>query len=81
MRTVYLIAPFCICRAGARGVSFEDDGAMKDISAEGEVEMILRIIGEAERLKRRKGVDGRRDVSRWVWCGCDRTGCRGGRSR
>lgn len=42
-----VVAPFCVCGPGAGGIAFKDYGAVQDVAAEGEVEVIVGVVGEA----------------------------------
>lgn len=65
MGTVDLPACFGGGRALAGGVAFEDDGAVEDVFAEGQVEVVCWVGFEAEWLHRGEVVDGGEDVGGW----------------
>ena len=62
VRTVDLPAGFGGGCALASGVAFEDDGAVEDVFAEGQVEVVCWVGFEAEGLHGREVVDGGEDV-------------------
>lgn len=62
MATVDFVAPFCVCGAGAGHVAFVDDGAVEEVTAEWEMQVVVGVVCEAERLEGGEGVDRCGDV-------------------
>ena len=74
-----LVAPFGVRCALAGLVSFVDNGAVKDVAAQGKMQVVLGVVGEAERLHGGEGVYccedcvwGLEGRDGWWWdCGCE----------
>ena len=62
MGAVHVVAPFRGGGAGASHVAFIDDGAVEYVFAEGKVQVVGRVVGQAEGLHGGEVVDCCRDM-------------------
>lgn len=62
MRAVDVVAPFCVGGAGAGFVAFVDYGAVEEVPAEREVEVVVWVVGVAQGFEGREGIDCGGDV-------------------